>query len=124
MRVFEAGDHWGEWGLVFGVRGRGEGAHGAAMEAVGEGEDLRLVACRIADLAYFTGEFDCCFIGFAPGIADEDFCSGLHPTLLDCLLHNKLTQLTYPGIVVEITAVNEGLGLLAQELADLRIRVS
>ena len=122
--MFKARDHWGERGLVLGVWGRGEGAHGTAMEAIGEGEDFRFVTRWISDLAHFPCEFDCRFVGLAPRVADEDFRRRLHATLLDCLFHNKLTQLAYPGIMVEITAVNEGLGLLAQQLANFRIGVS
>lgn len=69
--VFEAGKHGGEGRLVFGVGGRGQGAHCSAVEGVVEGEDFVFGAGGVDAAAYFAGEFDGCFVSFGAGVGYE-----------------------------------------------------
>ena len=77
----ETGEEGGEGRGVFGVRGRGEGAEGAAVEGVVEGEDVMFGGARGAGFADFAAEFDGGFVGFGAGVRDEGAGGGVHATL-------------------------------------------
>lgn len=71
VAVLESWDHGRKGGLVLGVRGGGECAHGAAVEGVVEGDELVLCAGWVERAADFAGELNGGFVGFRSGIGDE-----------------------------------------------------
>lgn len=76
--VGEAREERGEGGLVFWVGGGGEGAEGAPVEGVVEGEEV-VFARRVGGVfSGFAREFDGGFVCFGAGVADECARSGVH----------------------------------------------
>ncbi len=71
---FDAGHDGGEGLAVGGLVGRGDGAHGAAVEAVFEGEDLGadLFAFGAEQAGVGAGELERGLPGFGAGVAEED----------------------------------------------------
>lgn len=64
MAVLEAGEHGAEGSLVFFVGSGGEGAVGAAVKTVVEGENFTLFGGGIFGICDFPGKFEGGFVGF------------------------------------------------------------
>ena len=100
--VFESGNHRSERFLIFWVRGRAQAAHCAAVEGIVEADDFVFGAVGLSCSADFAGEFDGGFVGFAAGVADEDFGGVTHGAGVEGFLDEELGEGAGPGVVVEI----------------------
>lgn len=118
---FEAGDHGRKRGLVLGVGRGGERTHGAAVEGVLKADNFDFGTGGVEHLADFTGELDTGFVGFGPGVADEDGGGVVHAARGLCGFDEELGERAGPGVVVEVGGVDEFLGLWRQLLSQLTI---
>ncbi len=99
--------HDGSEGLAVGglVRG-GDGAHGAAVEAVFECEEFGadVAAFRAQELGVGAGELECGFPGFGAGVGEEDAVEAGD-------LGEAERELGGVRVVEEVAGVDEGLRL-------------
>ena len=121
----EAGEERGKGGLVFGIRGCGKGAEGAAVEGVGEREDLVFVRVgRVYYLGVFLRELDGRFVGLSSRIRDECFGCGGHAARFQGCFDQEFAQRARPGVMVEVRGVDQGFGLRGDDLRDGRVAVA
>ena len=72
-----------------------------------EGDDFVLRAGGSADFADFASEFNGGFVGFAAGVADEDFGGGVHRACGACFGNDLFGEFAGPGVIVKIGRVHK-----------------
>ena len=122
--VDEAGDHGAEGFLVFGVRRRGQAAHGPPVEGIVEADDLVLRPGRLPHLADLPGELDGGFVGLGAGVADEDLGRVGHGACGARLLDHELREGAGPGVVVQVGSVDQRPRLLPDQFRHLGVAVA
>lgn len=109
----ESWNHWAEWLLIFWSRGSRERTHCSSVERVVERNNFNLSSIlSTTNLSELSSKLDGSLVRLTARVADENTASTLHSTRLKRLLNQDLAQLSSPGVVVKVGAVDELLALV------------
>ena len=111
--VPEARDHWLEAFLNLFLPGSRDPGQGSSVERIESGQDLESTFV----MPKFSGQFVEAFVGFGPGIGEEDFSGGQ-------VADDALCQTSLWGIVIKVGDVNESAGLIDQGFRDFRVSMA